>query len=702
MIQFKCHSCGQKIKVEDKKAGTTGKCPKCRTSFLVPSSPPQEPAAAAISFVPKVIAVVMVLAITGNVDAEVTYLGTWGGAGSDDGQFDTSYGGIAVGPDGDVYVADENNHRIQKFDRDGTFITKWGVEGSGDGEFSRPAGIDVSPTNDVYVGDRGNSRIQKFNASGGFVTSWGGFSPGGSAFDVAVGPSGNVYVADPGNFMIKKFTGGGALITSWGSEGSGDGKFMWGIGVDPSERVFAVDSAGTYYRNLLWFDSDGTFIDEREGLVSSPAGLDIGLNSEVYVVNFGNRTVQKFTSDGDTLSVFTVNTGGPPLDIAVSATGDVYVLEYSWVHRYFDSDAWVSGANVFDDAGVGPGQLLGTFSVITAAMSLTVANAIDVEPGGTLSLAGGDLTASNLNLHNTAVFNAEGLVDSPVFAYVSSEINATGNVTIGSSTDPAGVRIYGQVNIGSHEVTLLDSTFAQVGSVNINGGTVVAANGLVLLAGNDLIGNGSVNGRVSVQEGSTIQATTGSLSIGDSNHPAGFFSNGELSVGDSSVTLKDQNFAVLGSHTSIEGGTLTATNDILLEQGKNLTGHGEVNGDFKNHGDVIGDGTDLAKRLVFNDPFVVSGNGTFTNTLILGTFAPGDSPAITTGPDQGFGGIIEIELGGTTPGFGDDNHDQIIDFATILLANNPTLSILSFNNFVPMFNDEFVVMKWQPGLSGDM
>ena len=50
MIHFKCHSCGQKIKVEDKKAGTKGRCPKCHTVLLVPSSPPQNtfPATASV------------------------------------------------------------------------------------------------------------------------------------------------------------------------------------------------------------------------------------------------------------------------------------------------------------------------------------------------------------------------------------------------------------------------------------------------------------------------------------------------------------------------------------------------------------------------------------------------------------------------------------------------------------------------------
>ena len=61
-----------------------------------------------------------------------------------------------------VYVADRNNHRIQKFDSDGNFITKWGKEGIGDGEFYYPHDIAVDSSGNVYVAEEYNHRIQKF------------------------------------------------------------------------------------------------------------------------------------------------------------------------------------------------------------------------------------------------------------------------------------------------------------------------------------------------------------------------------------------------------------------------------------------------------------------------------------------------------------------------------------------------------------
>jgi len=240
---------------------------------------------------------------------------------------------------------------------------------------------------------------------------------------------------------------------------------------------------------------------------------------------------------------------------------------------------------------------------------------------------------------------------------------------------------------------------------------LIATNGVALGVGDNLSGSGTINAQVAATFGSTITAS-GLLTVGNANAYDGFASDGVLNTNAHEVIVNDQNEAVLGSLTTLgdgsSGGTLTAGNadpsddysHFLVEQGKNVTGRGMVNGHFKNHGHVIGDGTPEDERLVFNADWTVTGKGTFTNTLIWGTFSPGDSPAITNGENQGFGGTVEIELGGTEPGSGNDNHDRINDSATISLFSEPELSILPWNSFVPEVGDEFLVMTWQHGLSG--
>ena len=71
-----------------------------------------------------------------------TFLLQWGLSGTGEGQFDGPRG-LAVDPQGNVYVADINNSRIQKFAADGAFLAQWEQSGSGEGQFAFPAGVAV-------------------------------------------------------------------------------------------------------------------------------------------------------------------------------------------------------------------------------------------------------------------------------------------------------------------------------------------------------------------------------------------------------------------------------------------------------------------------------------------------------------------------------------------------------------------------------
>ncbi len=101
--------------------------------------------------------------------SEGELLGSWGKAGSNDGDLNKPMG-IFVDKDGFVYIADSGNNRIQKFDDNkGQFISKWGGMGAGDGQMMFPSGVVVDSRGIVYVAERDNNRIQSFKVSSDVV-----------------------------------------------------------------------------------------------------------------------------------------------------------------------------------------------------------------------------------------------------------------------------------------------------------------------------------------------------------------------------------------------------------------------------------------------------------------------------------------------------------------------------------------------------
>ena len=131
-------------------------------------------------------------------------------AGTGNGQFNHPIG-IALDAAGDIYVSDQSNNRIQKFDSSGAYVSQFGTSGTGNGQMTNPAVIAVDSAGNVFVVDATNNRVQEFTSDGTYITKWGSFGTGNGQFStprgVAVDPAGAVYVTDSGtSSRIQKFT----------------------------------------------------------------------------------------------------------------------------------------------------------------------------------------------------------------------------------------------------------------------------------------------------------------------------------------------------------------------------------------------------------------------------------------------------------------------------------------------------------------
>src|SRR3989441_99017 len=185
----------------------------------------------------------------------------FGTEGYDDGEF-KSPTRIALDREGNVYIADTLNNRIQKYTVDGEPILMWGKEGAFEGAFFYCRDVAVDFAGNVYITDEINNRVQKFDSRGNFLAKWGkeGNGPGqfNGPWGIAVDALGNVYVTDTGNHRIQKFTSHGAFICQWGNRGNtvGQVNFPYGIAVDREGFVYVVDSGNA--RVLKFAPVEGT------------------------------------------------------------------------------------------------------------------------------------------------------------------------------------------------------------------------------------------------------------------------------------------------------------------------------------------------------------------------------------------------------------------------------------------------------------
>ena len=186
---------------------------------------------------------------------------------------------IAVDKDGNIYVADSKNNRIQKFNSAGIFILAWGKEGNAPGDLKEPCGLDVGPDGNIYVADTWNGRVQIFTNTGSFLQAMGQDQGLWGPRDVAVDKDGNVYVCDTGNCVVYKLDKAGRLLSMWGKKG------------------------GT---NVFTDKEKKNRVKDKPGEFSEPFSIKQGPDGNMYIVDRKNFRIQVMTTSGKYVREFEV------------------------------------------------------------------------------------------------------------------------------------------------------------------------------------------------------------------------------------------------------------------------------------------------------------------------------------------------------------------------------------------------------------
>jgi len=262
----------------------------------------------------------------------------WGSFGQIDGGHFFQLESLSIDNEGNVYVTDSGNARIQKFTSDGQFLKTWGVSGTDNGEFKKPTGI-ATYENNVYVVDSEQARIQVFDSTGKFLQSWGKFGSDQGEFfypqGISISNDGVVYVADTKNHRIQQFTTDGEFLSSFGIFGPGDGRLRTPIDVALGENYVYVSDPGNSKIEKYTYEgiSVGSFDYNFGGSPTQPYGLTVDTDGNIYFTDLYKHRIVKIDPEGTTLKIFG-SVGSDkgkfiaPKDIVLDDKGYLFVTEY--------------------------------------------------------------------------------------------------------------------------------------------------------------------------------------------------------------------------------------------------------------------------------------------------------------------------------------------------------------------------------------
>lgn len=174
------------------------------------------------------------------------FVSTIGTQGLEPGELQIVYGLWVDRVRNRLYVADVELDRINLFRLTGLFHSLFASGGTGSGQIHAATDVATDSNGNIYVADGANDRIQKFSRTYDALGQWDAASSGQSLSYPAglyIDSADYVYVSDYNGNRVCKFTTNGTLVTTFGTYGSGDGEMYnpAGLVTDLQGRLYVVD-----------------------------------------------------------------------------------------------------------------------------------------------------------------------------------------------------------------------------------------------------------------------------------------------------------------------------------------------------------------------------------------------------------------------------------------------------------------------------
>ncbi|HSS41384.1 MAG TPA: NHL repeat-containing protein [Solirubrobacterales bacterium] len=257
-----------------------------------------------------------------------TLLSTFSGPGSEPGQLKEPKA-ITIAPDGSIWVADYGNNRIEQWNSSLTFVRAIGKEGSGAGEFKNPAAIEADSTGNIWVGDQKNNRVEEFDRTGVYLGQFGSGGSGSGQFSLGawmgltVDVSGSIWITDPGHNKVQHWMIPGFPVysSSIGSFGTGPGKFisLADVATDSQGNLWGLDKENGYVQKFNekgeWQLTAGS-TGSSGGKLNYPSSIALDGSNNVWVADTSNNRVVEFNEKGEFLKTFGTNVNKTKVEAA--------------------------------------------------------------------------------------------------------------------------------------------------------------------------------------------------------------------------------------------------------------------------------------------------------------------------------------------------------------------------------------------------